>query len=170
MAIPQSSLKLAYYDRNIVLAAESFSEASMRGVKSAFLSHSHLDAETARGVQRFLARAGWQVYIDWQDEAMPEKPNRETAARIQRQIADRDYFLFLATANSMASRWCPWELGFADIKKSPKSIYIIPTSDDFRSHGNEYLDLYQRIDLDDQKSLMAFPVGNKYIGTPLRNL
>ena len=46
----------------------------------------------------------------------------------------------------MASRWCPWELGFADGKKSLDSILIVPTSEGTSIHGNEYLSLYRHID------------------------
>src|SRR5262249_25705220 len=76
-----------------------------------------------------------------------ETPNRETAKRIQAKIIELDWFLFLATANSMSSRWCPWEIGYADGKKQIDQIFIIPTQDGQKTHGNEYLQLYRRIDL-----------------------
>lgn len=52
---------------------------------------------------------------------MPERPNKETAQRIQGKIREIDYFLFLATENSGASRWCPWEIGYADSQKPADS-------------------------------------------------
>ena len=70
-----------------------------------------------------------------------------TAKRIISLIASfriQSVFLFLATANSKASRWCPWEIGFAD--SSQKGIYIIPTADGYGTYGNEYLELYSHID------------------------
>ncbi|MCH5937009.1 toll/interleukin-1 receptor domain-containing protein, partial [Salmonella enterica] len=58
-----------------------------------------------------------------------------------------NWFLFLATENSMSSRWCPWEIGYADGKKNLNNIVIVPTVDSSgRHHGNEYLQLYSRID------------------------
>lgn len=60
---------------------------------------------------------------------MPEEPNRETAGRIQAAIRNSDVFLFLATENSMSSRWCPWELGYADGVKPLDSIAVVPTKD-----------------------------------------
>ncbi|PUU61759.1 hypothetical protein DCL23_26205, partial [Citrobacter freundii] len=58
-----------------------------------------------------------------------------------------DWFLFLATKNSTQSRWCPWEIGFADIAKGYEKILIIPTENDSGVwYGNEYLQLYKRMD------------------------
>jgi hypothetical protein len=126
---------------------KSLSEARIARVKTAFLCHSHRDADLAKGLVNMLAEAGWRIYVDWADVEMPDTPNRETAKRIQQKIVELDWFLFLATANSMASRWCPWEIGYADGKKPIDQIFIIPTQDGQKTHGNEYLQLYRRIDL-----------------------
>jgi len=77
---------------------------------------------------------------------MPSTPNKETAKKIQGKIESMKYFLFLATENSMSSRWCPWEIGYANGKKPIDNVLIIPTSERGKSHGNEYLELYRRID------------------------
>ena len=69
-----------------------------------------------------------------------------TAKKIQGKIESMKYFLFLATENSMSSRWCPWEIGYANGKKSIDNVLIIPTSERGKSHGNEYLQLYRRLD------------------------
>lgn len=87
------------------------------------------------------------LYIDWQDASMPERPNAATAARIRTEIRGADVFLFLATNNSLSSRWCPWELGFADGVKRNEQIAVIATRDASGNYyGNEYLELYRRID------------------------
>lgn len=79
---------------------------------------------------------------------MPSKPNRETAQKIKEKIKRFDWFLYLATANSASSRWCPWEIGYADGVKNIDKIVIIPTRDSAgRNHGNEYLDLYRNVDV-----------------------
>lgn len=125
----------------------SLSEAKTARLKTAFLCHSHRDADLAKGLVNMLAEAGWRIYVDWADVEMPDTPNRETAKRIQQKIIELDWFLFLATANSMSSRWCPWEIGYADGKKAIDQIFIVPTQDGAKTHGNEYLQLYRRIDL-----------------------
>jgi len=78
---------------------------------------------------------------------MSEKPARRQLKKIKLTIRVMDYFLFLAAPNSVASRWCPWEIGFADGEKAADHILIIPTTDHTESwYGNEYLQLYRRID------------------------
>jgi len=125
---------------------KSLEEAAVRNAPTAFLSHSHADAQLAKGLQAHLNRLGWDVYIDWEDTSMPDRPNATTAAKIRRKIVQLDLFLFLATQNSMTSRWCPWELGYADGKKTNNSIMIVQTSSGGRSYGSEYLDLYRHIE------------------------
>ena len=115
--------------------------------RTAFLCHSHVDRELAEGLQTRLREQGFDLYIDWQDLTMPATPNAETAAKLRNLIVTCDWFLFLATANSMASRWCPWELGYADGKKPHDKIAIVPTKDQQNTHGNEYLQLYRYIDV-----------------------
>ena len=100
-----------------------------------------------RGLLNLFQEDGWRVYVDWQDPAMSEKPTRETAEKIKLTIRVMDYFLFLATPNSVTSRWCPWEIGYADGEKAVDHILIIPTTDRTGSwYGNEYLQLYRKID------------------------
>ena len=102
---------------------------------------------------------------------MPEKPTRETAIKIQQKIKELDWFLFLATPNSVSSKWCPWEIGFADNAKPHSSILIIPTTDRAGGwYGNEYLQLYRRIDTNQSGILMAFNEGSTIGGISLRSL
>ncbi|MCI5120184.1 MAG: toll/interleukin-1 receptor domain-containing protein [Candidatus Electrothrix sp. AUS4] len=146
MAILQSTL-LSYASRAGFRKSDSIvNEAKRQGHQTAFLSHSHKDAELAKGVQGFLQAQGWDVYIDWEDTTMPDTPDRRTAQRIQQRIIELNWFLFLATYNSMNSKWCPWEIGYADGKKPLDSILILQTKDgDGHYYGNEYLQLYRSL-------------------------
>jgi hypothetical protein len=144
MAIRVTDLRSAA-TRNVAVL-RNLSEAKSRGAKSAFLCHSHKDVDLAKGIVNLLAEAGLNAYVDWADTSMPEVPNRQTAERIQEKIRDLTFFLFLATANSVTSRWCPWEIGYADGKKPLSSIFIISTTDGSATHGSEYLGLYRQID------------------------
>ena len=112
--------------------------------RSAFLCHSHKDEVLVEGLLGLFEENQITLYIDWKDHTMPDIPNAKTARIIQKKILSRDLFLFLATANSKTSRWCPWEIGYADSSK--KHIYIISTTDNYNTYGNEYLQLYPRID------------------------
>lgn len=116
-----------------------------------------------------LGEAGWRAYVDWADADMPETPDRQTARRIQTKILESDYFLFLATLNSMSSRWCPWEIGYADGKKHIEQIVVIPTADGSTTHGNEYLQLYRRLDLAAFGGLAVWEPGEES-GTFVRDL
>lgn len=88
---------------------------------------------------------------------MPEKPNRETADRLQARIRRMDYFVYLATPNSSSSRWCPWEIGYADGVKKREQIMIVTTTD-YSGHlyGAEYLELYRQIDIASSGNVAVF--------------
>jgi hypothetical protein len=152
-------------------ADRTLCEAKAKHKQTAFLCHSHLDKTLANGLQILLNEHGWDLYVDWQDTAMPEKPTRETAIKIQEKIKGIDWFLFLATPNSVSSKWCPWEIGFADNSKPHNKIFIIPTTDYSGIwYGNEYLQLYRRIDLASNGILAAFDEGKTSDGIYIRNL
>lgn len=170
--MPISTEKLREASSRYVFAksASSLTEARSLGLRSAFLCHSHVDAKEVQGLMTLFHEDGWRVYVDWQDAAMPETPTRETAQRIQRKIREMDYFLFLATGNSVASRWCPWEIGYADSQKTADHLLIIPTKDRTGAwYGNEYLQLYRRIDEGEGGTLGVWNPGEER-GTHLRML
>lgn len=141
MAISQATLrsKAVYFSESVV-ARNAYSP-----LRTAFLCHSHHDEDLVKGVIRLFQERNINLYVDWRDHSMPETPNGETARIIRQKIDNTDIFLFLATANSKASRWCPWEIGYAD--SSDKKIFIIPTEDGRSTYGNEYLQLYHCIDM-----------------------
>lgn len=169
MPISLNTLRTATLDTRTVVA-RTITEAKGLGIRTAFLSHSHQDAHLAKGLANLLQNNGWRVYIDWADISMPEKTNRETAKRIQQKIVDLDYFLFLATPNSTASRWCPWEIGYADGKKPLDRILVVPTSDGTTTYGNEYLQLYRRVDLSDRNQLAVWQPGENQNGVLVERL
>ncbi len=169
MAIRQTDLRNAAY-RSRGLQARSLNEARTLRLKTAFLCHSHNDRDLVSGLIQLLGEAGLRIYVDWEDNEMPSTPNRITAQRIQGKIKSLDLFLFLTTASSMASRWCPWEIGYADCAKPIESILIVPTSDDFTTHGSEYLDLYSRIDRSTVGDLRIWNPGTFSNGRLLRDL
>jgi hypothetical protein len=167
----KEEIVMAIYQRTLLNKASSFRQAIYESKhirsayterKSAFLCHSHKDEELVKGLLAYLEEVGIDIYVDWKDNAMPETPTCETARRIQSKIKSTGIFLFLATSNSKASRWCPWEIGYAD--SSSKSIFIIPTYDGCSTFGNEYLELYPRIDegsLESRTVLAIFDPGQQ---------
>ena len=171
MAISLDSLRDAAKRSSARIIEKSLAEARAKGQPTAFLCHSHYDHEMAVGLQVLLNEHGWDLYIDWQDTQMTETPNQETAQRIQKKIKDLDWFLFLATPNSTSSRWCPWEIGYADSAKPKDSILIIATYDrSGKYYGNEYLQLYREITTSKEGKLAAFPPGMKLDGILIKSL
>jgi hypothetical protein len=137
----------------------TLSESRQRvGKRTAFLCHSHHDTQLVEGLLVLLSANGFDVYVDWKDAELPDTPDRETATKIKDRIKTLDWFLFLATPQSTASRWCPWEIGYADSTKPNDSILIIATSDQSgKWYGNEYLNLYRQITPDAAGTLVAMP-------------
>jgi hypothetical protein len=152
-----------YISRSLAIKKFSFDPISIKetdyGVKSRiFLSHSHLDKELARNLIRiFYIQANAMVYVDWNDSTMPRVTNAETARKIKKRINDLDMFILLATAFSLNSKWVPWEIGLADVLKAYDKIVIIPIEDKTGKFvGNEYLQVYKRIELDSINELSIF--------------
>lgn len=154
-------------------AAEQITEsyADQAGLSSVFLCHSHHDGDYVRGFIIKLREAGWNVYVDWMDTEMPENPTRETAEKIQTRIRKLTYFLYLATPNSSSSRWCPWEIGYADGVKDREEI-LICTTVDYAGHeyGAEYLQLYRTIDIAENGGLGVWQPNTTTGGVLLESL
>ncbi|WP_442864379.1 toll/interleukin-1 receptor domain-containing protein [Aurantiacibacter sp. MUD11] len=154
-----------------VIVAKSINEAQILGRKTAFLCHSHRDKTLVEGFVKHVQNKGWRIYIDWMDTTLPSKPNRTTASKIQLKIRTTDFFIFLATHNSMASRWCPWEIGYADGVRSLDTILIAETRDDAGNyHGNEYLGLYRRLSFDTAGTLRVWGPGTTTGGIKVSDL
>lgn len=101
-----------------------------------------------------LEDLGAKVYIDSMDNKMPDQTSGETAQRIKKVIKECDRFILLATAKAIEFYWCNWELGIGDVHKySSSKIAILPIKErgqlDTQYKGNEYLQIYSRIDYRD---------------------
>lgn len=153
-------------------AANRFLNKSLSGATtSIFLSHSHKDKELAKGLKNFLGNMGINLYIDWEDTDMPQPPNRETAATLKKRINTTDFFLVLCTENALQSRWVPWEIGIADMQKSFNRILVAPVADNQgRFNGNEYLQLYRRIIINNAGTAEVYDPDKQYSSTPLRDI
>ncbi|UFQ01702.1 toll/interleukin-1 receptor domain-containing protein [Pseudomonas fitomaticsae] len=136
--------------------ATNSQSARALGYKTAFLCHSHQDRTAVLGLLQVFREQGLHLYVDWMDSEMPATTNGDTARKIKNRIVEADLFLFLATPNSLASRWCPWEIGYADGVKRYESIFVIPTHERGVTYGNEYVDIYRRIDEANEGGLAAW--------------
>lgn len=160
--ISQQELRQYAVRKPIIESFSSIKAANAMGHKTVFLSHSHNDQELARGLKNRLKEQQIDVYIDWEDTTMPDSPNIDTAKKIKEKIVQCNIFMFLVTQNSTASRWCPWEIGYADGEKPYENIVVVPTVDDQgKFYGNEYLQLYRRLIISNQMNKTAvFHPGN----------
>ena len=114
---------------------------------SVFLSHSHADQELVEPAANFLAGLGVKVYVDWMDPKMPAVTSKETAIILKLCIRIYRRFLVLVTERSLASRWVPWELGYADGIKKPSDLAIWPIRESLVATApNEYIQIYPRIE------------------------
>lgn len=127
-----------------IIKAASFSRTN----KTVFLAHSSKDKRYLPAIISILENHGGSVYVDKEDERLPESTNRETAEVLKSTIRDCIRFVLFVTTNSKDSRWVPWELGLADSEKGESPIALFPTAT--KSHEQqwtkqEYLGLYRRI-------------------------
>lgn len=114
-----------------------------------FLSHSTKDAEIVLGVKVILEDLGKSVYVDWIEDAELDRKNvtPETAEVLRNRMRSCSSLIFIATENSSASKWTPWELGYFDGFKEG-GVAIFPVLEDWRSsfEGQEYLGLYPLVE------------------------
>jgi hypothetical protein len=132
---------------------------------SVFLSHSSNDDDKVDGVVLFLHEHGAKVYVDDNDERLPNPPSTDTAKLLKHEIDIASRFVVLVSPNSRNSRWIPWELGLADAFKGTTPVAILP----FTQDGNEdqwakeeYFGLYRRIYKYDDEWRVLNPETNKY--------
>lgn len=124
---------------------ESVTAATAADRFDVFLSHSIADAEIVLGIKQLLEESGLKVYVDWVEDAQLDRRavTKETAAVLRQRMMQSQSLIYLASDNSSASKWMPWELGFFD-GFMPGGVAIMPVldspTDTFR--GQEYLGLY----------------------------
>jgi hypothetical protein len=110
-----------------------------------FLSHSINDQDLVRGVKRLLEDQGHTVYIAWLSDQELDRThvNKQTADRLRRRMRNCYSLIYIATDNSVNSRWMPWELGYFD-GQNGGGVAILPLvdNDGERFNGQEYLGLY----------------------------
>ncbi len=132
--------------KGFVTESRQFSRSGR--ITSVFLSHAHTDKDVVEQAVTFFRTLGIDLYVDWLDETMPDRPSGQTATNIRNKIRENDKFVLLATNTAVASKWCNWEVGIGDILKHPnKKLSLLPLADnnsDWR--GNEYLQVYPRIE------------------------
>lgn len=142
-----------------------------------FISHSYMDKSLVLSLVELFNKAGYSVYVDWIiDSALDRnKVDQKTAELLRTRMDECKGLAYIATSNIVSSRWCPWELGYADGAKNGRcAILPILKSNNNTYKGQEYLGLYPYIDCTKSSKQSNYnfwvndPVeSNKF--TPLKN-
>lgn len=117
-----------------------------------FISHSFKDKDLVVGLYYMFDRAGYNVYIDWIDDASLNRENvtDQTAAIIRQRIKQSKGLSYIATANITSSKWCPWELGVSDGMHGRACILPVLYG---TFKGQEYLGLYPYLEYKKSENL-----------------
>ena len=112
-----------------------------------FISHSYMDKELVEVLYKMFEESGYEVYIDWKEEKLQNRENvsADTARILKNRINSCLGLSFIATGNIVNSKWCPWELGYADGKKNRAAILPITKEEVYEYNGLEYLGIYPYI-------------------------
>ncbi|MFF2267369.1 toll-Interleukin receptor [Cellulosimicrobium cellulans] len=135
---------------------ESF-QGRYRTAFDIFLSHSSLDAAVIYGLKRLLEGQGLSVYVDWVNDPELDRSrvSAATAERLRVRMTASHSLVYATSRAASQSRWMPWELGYFDGKRGPDKVAVCPIEDGSDSKGQEYLDLYRKVE---KSSLGGAPI------------
>lgn len=110
-----------------------------------FLSHSLKTGLLDQIADDFRAE-GLSVYIDrYEDPDLdPDDVTTETASRLRNRINHSRGLVLAYTENAKASRWVPWELGFADGRNKRVAVLPVQDKDDEVAAARAMLDVCDR--------------------------
>lgn len=139
-----SEYRISNLKKSMDVINESFIFSEER--VSVFISHKHDDLDDLKDVIGFLEKEFNVIaYIDSRDLSMPERTSGETAEKIKDRIKKCERFILLATDGAVESKWCNWELGFADAIKGRKVVLFPMKEKGSNYKGNEYMEIYSYI-------------------------
>jgi hypothetical protein len=129
-----------------------------------FISHKHGEVEYVYRLKSLLKQYGFDGYVDWEDDSLPKETSGETASKLKEKILHSKKFILLATNSAINSKWCNWELGFADPHKYIDRIALFALKPDSNNYeGEEYLQIYPSIQAIDNNNNTGL---NYYISYP----
>lgn len=137
------------YSKSLDFLIENFVDR-VYGKKSIFISHKHEEEEYVYRLKSLLKKYGFAGYVDWEDNTMPAETSGETAKKIKEEIDKAYKFILIATNAAIESKWCNWEIGYADTNKYINHIALFPllrNEDNYK--GEEYLQIYPSIQITD---------------------
>ena len=120
-----------------------------------FVSHSSRNKEQIHEIMQALNKEGLVCYIDWvsdREQLKRELSSKETAEVIVNRIKMSHSMVYVLTKECIASKWSPWELGYAYAIN--KRICILQLED--IENKPEYLDLFPVFDLSKQTEMIKY--------------
>ena len=112
-----------------------------------FLSYCYTDKEYAIKIVNLIEKHGYSVYIDLRDPKLSRSSiDKATVKRISSIMNRCKSLVYVHTASSTMSKWCPWELGYMSGKKNFRCATILLTNDKEDFPRQEYLDIYPYLD------------------------
>jgi hypothetical protein len=128
----------------------------------AFISHQQRDKAKAIALKDKIKGLGFSCFIDADDPELSQKKERTVAEqralaeRIRGKLRNCRCIIYAYTAQSLESRWMPWELGFFDGRWGPRQIGLYDldeggarAADAPRDAGHasalEYLHIYEEL-------------------------
>ncbi|MCM1539980.1 MAG: toll/interleukin-1 receptor domain-containing protein [Blautia sp.] len=162
-----SKNRIAGRNREIAMSRGAGSEANKYDV---FLSHSSLDKTLILSLVDLFVDAGYAVYVDWIEDTELDRSHvtQQTAETLKKRMNASQGLAYVSTVNISSSKWCPWELGYFDGKKSNRCC-ILPIMEAGEFKGQEYLGLYpylrydQEGDSPDKEFLVYDQKSNRHI-------
>ena len=159
-------LKDTKLEDNLLFVLKHFTKKLAEDKPSIFISHKHGELDYVFRLQNLLEQFGFTGWVDWQDNSMPKETSGETALKLKEKILKSDKFILLATNAAIESKWCNWEVGFADAHKYIEHIALLPLKKDNGNFvGEEYLQIYPsiqiRINNDNTNYYVLYPNGKE---------
>lgn len=127
------------------LITRSFDESKSYHI---FLSHKYSDVPLIYGIIQLLKNDGYEIYIDWEDETLPDRSQVgvETALKIRKKFKACKSLIFIDSPTANESKWIPWEIGCFDGFKNKVAIFPIESNDNkIEYNSREYIGLYPYI-------------------------
>ena len=95
-----------------------------------FISHNSKDENMIIDFYKALNSQGYVAYIDWVNDKFDLKRqwcNATTAQIIKERIKQSKIVVLVLTKSTLASQWCPWEIGYADAINKKICVYALDT-------------------------------------------
>lgn len=136
------------------------------GYVDVFISHGQRDTERALALKQRISdlRLGLSCFVDAEDPVLAQKDVKTVADElaladhIRRKLRDCRCLIYVYSAQSLDSRWMPWELGFFDGRWGPRQIGLYNLDQDGMPTGGprpkgearkqrvlEYLRIYEEL-------------------------